>query len=398
MISINMKKIHFQKPELKTILFSIVDIILVLAIIFSYYLTFEVHTKRVIFIPKGSTTSTLKYLDNKTFNINYIDKIVLTMVGQPQSGWIDLKSKYMTKMDFLYKLTTSKAALKKITLIPGETYYFFLQELADKLNISTTKLFDIYSNLAYKKDGNIIADTYYLPLGMDETQLISHLLKITENRYKKLSLKIFGIYNNKNWYRYITIASIIQKESASKQEMPKISSVIYNRLNKPMKLQMDGVLNYGKYSHTKIKPKIIKDDTSEYNTYKYKGLPKNPVCAVALSAIKAAIFPAKSNYLYFVKSLNGKKHNFTSSYKVHKRNISKLRKYNRKQALKKKRLLQKNKKKKIVKKSIRKKVIKKKKRIVKKKIQPKRITKQHTSHIEDFKPIKTTINMKDLWK
>ena len=63
---------------------------------------------------------------------------------------------------------------------------------------------------------------------------------------------------------------------------------------------MDGVLNYSKYSHTKITPKMIKEDTSEYNTYKNRGLPSNPVCAVELTAIKAAIFPIKSNYLYQV--------------------------------------------------------------------------------------------------
>ena len=94
------------------------------------------------------------------------------------------------------------------------------------------KLFDLYATYAYKKDGNIIADTYHLPMGMDEKQLIEHLFKLTEIRYQKLSNTIFGEYNKKNWYRYITIASIIQKESASKDEMAIISSVIYNRINK----------------------------------------------------------------------------------------------------------------------------------------------------------------------
>ncbi len=232
----------------------------------------------------------------------------------------------MTKGDFLYKLTTSKAALKKITLIPGETYYFFLQELAQTLNISTYKLFDIYATYAYKKDGNIIADTYYLPMGMDEQQLISHLFKLTRIRYKELSNTIFGQYNKKNWYRYITLASIIQKESASKEEMPLISSVIHNRIKEGMRLQMDGTLNYSKYSHTQITPQMIKEDESEYNTYKNKGIPDNPVCAVEFEAIKAAIFPIKSDYLYFVKSSDGSKHLFSNTYKQHRTNIHKITK------------------------------------------------------------------------
>ncbi|MEA3498156.1 MAG: endolytic transglycosylase MltG [Campylobacterota bacterium] len=364
----NIKTIKIKTPKTDTIFFNTIEFILVLAVILSFYLTFEVKTQRVIYIPQGSTNSIISYLDKKNYDVNYLDKILLRFIGQPQSGWIDLKSQNMTKIEFLYKLTTSKAALKKITLIPGETYYFFLQELAQKLNISTYKLFDQYSIHAYKKDGNILADTYYLPIGMDEKQLIQHLFKITDNRYKQISKKIFGIYNKKNWYRYITIASIIQKESASKGEMPLISSVIYNRIDKNMKLQMDGVLNYSKYSHTKITPKMIKEDESEYNTYKNKGLPQNPVCAVELAAIKAAIFPTKSDYLYFVKSYDGTKHNFSSSYKTHKQNIRKLKKANKRKS------------KNIKKTTIKKKVVK------------------QTVEKSMFTPVKTTTNLKDLWK
>ncbi len=292
-------------------------------------MTLSVETKRVIYIPKGSTSHIVSYLDKKNYDMNFIDKVTIKFLGYPQSGWIDLKSTNMTKIEFLYRLTTSKAALKKVTLVPGETYYYFLQDLATKLNISTLKLFDIYSQLAYKKDGNIIADTYYLPIGMDEKQLITHLLSISENKYKKLSEKIFGEYNQQNWYRYVTIASIIQKESASRQEMPLVSSVIHNRLKKKMKLQMDGTLNYGKFSHIRVTPKMIKNDISDYNTYKNKSIPSNPICAIEFDAIKAAIFPAKTEYLYFMKSRDGSKHNFSTTYKGHINNINKIKKYKR---------------------------------------------------------------------
>ena len=346
-----------------------------------FYLTSEVKTQRVIHVPKGNTSYIISYLDKKNYDLNYIDSFMIKMIGYPQSGWIDLKSTHMTKIEFLYKLTTSKAALKKITLIPGETYYFFLQEVAKKLNISTMKLFNTYASYIYKKDGNIIADTYYLPMGMNETQLIKYLLKTTQDRYQSLSKKIFGIYNKKNWYRYITIASIIQKESASKKEMPKISSVIYNRIKKNMKLQMDGTLNYSKYSHTRVTPDMIKNDTSEYNTYKYKGLPDNPVCAVELDAIKAAIFPVKSNYLYFVKAKDGTKHNFSSSYKKHIQNIKILKKSKR------------GKTKKVTQTKISK--VKKRKTIKKSNRKTRVITQKQEQNLP--KPIERS-KLKDLWK
>ena len=98
---------------------------------------------------------------------------------------------------------------------------------------------------------------------------------------------------------------------------------------------MDGTLNYGKYSHMKVTPSMIKNDTTDYNTYKNRGLPKSPVCAIEFEAIKAAIFPVKSNYLYFMKSSDGMKHDFSSSYKKHKQNIHKVKKEKRKNKNKK---------------------------------------------------------------
>jgi UPF0755 protein len=145
---------------------------------------------------------------------------------------------------------------------------------------------------------------------------------------KKLSKKIFGTYNEKKWFHFVTIASIIQKESASIEEMPLVSSVIYNRLKKNMHLQMDGTLNYGKFSHIRITPKRIKEDKSTYNTYRVRGLPSNPVCNVSFDAIKAAIFPKTTDYLYFMKSENGT-HDFTRNYSTHLHNIKRATKRNK---------------------------------------------------------------------
>jgi UPF0755 protein len=214
--------------------------------------------------------------------------------------------------------------LVNVTLIPGETYYFFLKDIAKKLKIEEPELFEIYNNYAFQKDGNILPQTYALPIGMKPDDLIQYLFNYTNNQYEKYSLKIFGKYEKEKWYKYITIASIIQKESASKEEMTTISSVVYNRLNENMKLQMDGTLNYGEFSHTKVTPKMIKENDTPYNTYKNDGIPNDPICAVEFEAIKAAIFPTKTDYLYFVKAIDGKKHIFTKNYKSHKKYIKKI--------------------------------------------------------------------------
>lgn len=308
---------------------------LVAGIAILFYLSQPLYSTKVIFIPKGSTSSIISYLDKSGYELNAIDGAVVRFFGYPQSGWIDLKEEEMSKGDFLYKLTKSKAALKTITLIPGETSHFFLNQLSTKLNLSRSKLQKEYNKYAYRKDGNILAETYHLPLGMDEEHLMFYLVNYTKKKYKEFSKKIFGVYNKKKWYYYITIASVIQKEAANSKEMPVVSSVIYNRLKKGMKLQMDGTLNYGEYSHTKITRKRIKTDESSYNTYLNKGLPINPVCAVSLNAIKHAIFPVKSDYLYFVKDTVTKEHIFSTNYKAHLKNIKSNRIKSRKKSKKK---------------------------------------------------------------
>ena len=129
----------------------------------------------------------------------------------------------------------------------------------------------------------------------------------------------------------LTIASVIQKESNSLDEMPLISSVIYIRLKKNMKLQMDATLNYGIYSHKIVTPERIKTDNTFYNTYKYKGLPPHPLGTITIDALQAAMFPAKSDHIFFMLKPNGS-HQFCATYEKHLENIKIFRAYQKKRA------------------------------------------------------------------
>lgn len=152
-----------------------------------------------------------------------------------------------------------------------------------------------------------------------------YLVNSSKKAHSELSNKIFGEYNEKKWFKILTVASIIQKEAASNDEMPLVASVIYNRLDKGMRLQMDGTLNYGIYSHETITPDRIKTDMSEFNTYLNDGLPPTPICSVSINAIKAAINPAKTEFLYFVLDKKTKKHKFSKTLTEHNENVTKQR-------------------------------------------------------------------------
>ncbi len=279
------------------------------------------NTTKVTYIPQGSIGQIISYLEQKKFYLSpSVDKYLLYFIGQPQSGWIDIGERRLSRGDFLYKLSNSKAAMNEIKLIPGETIDVFLYQISQKYKLSYKKLMQYYLKYSPIRDGLIVPETYHIPIGIGERHLVLYLINYAWKKHKETSMKIFGEFDKNSWYRYLTIASIIQKEAANKEEMPLVSSVIYNRLKKGMKLQMDGTLNYGKFSHIKVTSKRIKEDKSKYNTYINRGLPVYPVSSVSNEAIFAAIFPKKTSYLYFVKSKKGK-HAFSKTYKEHMVNI-----------------------------------------------------------------------------
>lgn len=249
-----------------------------------------------------------------------MDAFILRMLGQPQQGWIEIKEPKMTRIEYLYLLTTAKAISRAVTLIPGETTEIFLRQMADELSLDIDKLHEAYDQHARLKEGNFVPETYSIPNEISEEKLIVHLLNESDKKMKKLAKQYHMDAESQKWLQIVTKSSVIQKEAASVADMPFVSSVIDNRIKKGMRLQMDGTLNYGEYSHQKVTAARIRNDKTPYNTYKNKGLPLYPVCNVSKEAIDAAINPARTDYLYFVRGKNGE-HIYSSYFSTHHKNI-----------------------------------------------------------------------------
>ena len=297
-----------------------ISIILLIALIF--YFTLPIKTTKSVVLPKGSVTKVVESLKEQGYPLNKLDTYLLAyLLDAPKSGTLNIGGKEMSRIAFLQKLSKAKEAIKIVTLIPGETNVIFLKELAENQALDEAKLTQYYNKFSPYKEGGILPETYHLAKDVNEKNLMKSLISQSETVYKKLAQKHLKKYDTKAWNRILTIASVVQKEAANNQEMPIVASVIYNRLKIDMPLQMDGTLNYGKYSHVKVTPKRIKTDKSGFNTYNNRGLPPYPVCSVSIDAINAALTPAKTNYLYFMKNKSGV-HDFTSSYKEHLRNIN----------------------------------------------------------------------------
>ncbi len=117
----------------------------------------------------------------------------------------------------------------------------------------------------------------------------------------------------------VTLASIVEKESGLPSEGPEIASVYLNRLKRGMRLQADPTVIYALRRDRKWTGTLYRSDyayDSPYNTYVYAGLPPGPICNPGLNALKSAVAPARTDYLYFVADSSGG-HRFSRTFEEH---------------------------------------------------------------------------------
>jgi UPF0755 protein len=118
----------------------------------------------------------------------------------------------------------------------------------------------------------------------------------------------------------ITLASIVEKETGSAEEMPLIASVFLNRLKKGMRMESDPTVIYGMNDFTGNLTKKDLLESTPYNTYLIRGLPPGPISNPGLASIKAVLYPAETDYLYFVSKNDGT-HFFSRDIKEHNRAV-----------------------------------------------------------------------------
>lgn len=113
----------------------------------------------------------------------------------------------------------------------------------------------------------------------------------------------------------VTMASLIERETAVESERPTIASVIYNRLKLDMPLQIDAAIVYARGGGNQAVTYSDLEIDSPYNVYKNHGLTPGPICSPSISSIKAALNPDTTDYLYYVASAAGDgTHKFSSDY------------------------------------------------------------------------------------
>jgi UPF0755 protein len=167
-------------------------------------------------------------------------------------------------------------------------------------------------------EGYLFPSKYFFGPGMGEDELLRMMVRsfrdMAGSHLKSLP------EDNLSFHEHVILASLVEREARKDEERPLIASVLLNRLEKGMPLQVDATLQYalGDFSRPP-RPEDKKID-SPYNTYRHKGLPPGPICSPGLASLLATYQPPKTDYLYYVHKGDGY-HAFAKTYEEHKDNI-----------------------------------------------------------------------------
>ncbi|MFI5105824.1 MAG: endolytic transglycosylase MltG, partial [Terriglobales bacterium] len=170
-------------------------------------------------------------------------------------------------------------------------------------------------------EGYLFPDTYRFT----RTQSLHDMAAVMVHRFRQ-EARTAGL--TEDFHAKVTMASIIEKETAVDAERAEVASVFNNRLSRHMALATDPTVIYAALLNDRYRGTIYRSDLnfdSPYNTYKYPGLPPGPICNPGKASLQAALHPASTRYLYFVSDNHGR-HNFSSTPAEHAKNVAAYRK------------------------------------------------------------------------
>lgn len=180
-------------------------------------------------------------------------------------------------------------------------------------NYELPKFIKNNSKKIYNLEGFLYPDTYLIEKDSDANFIIKTMLTRFEEILKQVKDETKVDIKDEDVEKTINIASMIEREAKVQSDRSLISSVIYNRLKKDMKLQLDAAVIYGLGYHVDVVLNKHLEIDSPYNVYKYKGLPVGAIANPGIDCIKAALIPEKTDYLYYILQEDGS-HYFTNNY------------------------------------------------------------------------------------
>lgn len=222
-------------------------------------------------------------------------------------------AKKVSPLEVLSKLVRGDVSFERLTILEGWTRFDIAKEVAAR-GFSTSEEFlaatentEIISDLdptAETLEGYLFPDSYNLPRHSRPNDIVAMMV----NRFRAVyaALTIGGSEHTPR--EIVTMASLVEKETGVRSERNVVAGVFYNRLRKGMLLQCDPTVVYAALRENKELGRLSTEDLkypSPYNTYLNPGLPPGPIANPGEASLRAAVSPAKTDYLFFVANLDG---------------------------------------------------------------------------------------------
>lgn len=259
----------------------------------------------------------IRSADIFVYGVGYQDKARLLKAGEYA---IPAHASMKEIMDIL---VNGKSIEHSFTVPEGLT----VAQVFDRLAANDVLVGDLPKNLP--PEGSLMANTINFTRGTTREQIVKRLRDGQQKLVADIWAKRAPDLPIKNIADFVTLASIVEKETGIASERPQVAAVFYNRLAKNMRLQSDPTVLYGlfggegKPADRPIYQSDLDKDTP-YNTYKINGLPPTPIANPGKDALEAVANPPKSDALYFVANGTGG-HVFSKTLDEHNANVRKWR-------------------------------------------------------------------------
>jgi len=170
-------------------------------------------------------------------------------------------------------------------------------------------------------EGYLYPDTYRLPRGLSGREITAIMVR-EFNRVWGANVALWAEQSTLSQNEIVTLASIVEKETAAPHERPLIAAVFLNRLARGMRLETDPTVIYGIPNFDgNLTRAHLRDRNNPYNTYRIRALPPGPIANPGLEALLAVVQPAETDFLYFV-SRNDGTHAFSVTYREHEEAVT----------------------------------------------------------------------------
>lgn len=209
-----------------------------------------------------------------------------------------------------YRLDQIASRLEEEAGIPADEFLALADEQAQSFSAEHPYLAEAGVG---SLEGYLFPKTYRIVEGSSAGDVIGLMLDQFDLELEQVDLAQ-AYESGLTLHEVVTIASMIEREARVADERPLVSSVIYNRLERGMRLEIDATIEYVLKAN---RPRLLNKDLeidSPYNTYKNDGLPPGPISSPGLASLQAAADPAETDYIYYVLTSEDGSHTFTTNY------------------------------------------------------------------------------------